>query len=247
MLRRIGQHEKSLDKISESLILRLGLYYIHSPSIRFKLSEYGGSLDILWNNASAMNDFSPKDPDSIDIDEILEKSYLLDKIMKKYRLEIKTTKSRKMYQARIRALKIINFLFKDKEDIYIVIQGNQREIQKRAKHIIYNLKGPKVHSNFISIKYPYEEEEEECNIYFRSLFRHRFSDLKLNSLLKKIIYNSFLREIYFISTCNPNIIINIYDDLGIDVVAHTNVINKLQEEFKPWVKEIFKDKILLGL
>lgn len=197
MLRNAGQCDPNLDKITESLNLRLCLCYVYSPSIRFKLSEYEGWLDILWRNQTAMKEFDPKDPDAIHISEITEKSELLDKIMRKYRREIENTRARKMCQARVRALKIMNFLFKEDEDVYIVLQGNvlrgsqddripiRYHILKSLKYLTYNLKGSKFHSNLISIKYPYKEDEDDPDSYFRLLFKHRFSDIKLNSLLKK--------------------------------------------------------------
>ncbi len=242
ILRKFGQYDQRLDKITESLNLRLGLCYVHPPSIRFRLSEHGGTFDILWDNPAAMNEFDPKEPDSIHISEITEKSDLLDKIMRKYRLEIKTTRARKLYQARIRALKIINFLFKEVGDIYIVLQGSKWGLRRGIKYLTYNLKGPKFHSHLTEIKYPYEEDEEEDFVYLRILFQHRSSKIKLNSLLKKMIYSSFgagfFGEVYFVSMNNPNIIINVYDSRGMDVAAPISIIKKLQEEFNPWVMEV---------
>ncbi len=249
ILRKFGQCDSNLDKMTESLNLRLGLYYIHSPAIRFMLSQYGGSLDLLWDNPAAMDEFDPKDRDSIHINEVGEKHDLICKIERKYRRQIENTRSRKLYQARVRALKIINFLFKEVEDIYIVLQGNilrssqddrvpiRYHILKGLKYLTHNLKGPKLHSNLISVKYPYKEDEDDPDRFFRLLFRHRFSDIKLNSLLKKMIYYPAWEEIYFISARNPKIIINVFDDRGMDVTAPIDILKKLQEEFNPWVKE----------
>lgn len=53
-----------------------------------------------------------------------------------------------------------------------------------------------------------------------------------------MIYYPAWEEIYFISARDPKIIINVFDDRGMDVTAPFNIIKKLQEEFNPWVKEV---------
>lgn len=258
MIKNIGQHENALDELNKNLGNAKSLYHcLSAPFIQFELSTYGGLSDFLNDNPTAMKMFNPKDPNNITLTELLEKEEILNKISKKFRFEIKATRFKKFHQAKTRAFEIISFLFHGEEAIYIAMESSKHMLQEKLFKLVNYLNGQKIHSEILSIKYPYHDDKDEENDnvirslfpykafdprwerWGRILFRHRFFDIRLKSLIKNLIYKNTLRSgLYLLSMHKHPIVVHVYDDSIMEVTAPPHIIKALHDKFKDWANSV---------
>lgn len=225
--------DETLGLILGDLQLRLGLAYRHEHIIRISLSNYGGSVDIVYINPAAMKMLNPKDPENIHLSDMLN----FEKIHDKFRRQISALRTKQLNQAISRTLEILNHLMKSHGELYIIIQGTAWDFRRNLMSFLNYLKGKKVHSAFLPLGPIYKDEYGDDECYYRIIFKHNFDKLRLKPLLKRKIYVNYTELYFAIPLEDTFVIVNIYDDRGMDIMAPPNVLNELEEKFRDWVKE----------
>ncbi len=202
-----------------SLAIKKPLFYSWPIGIRF---EIGSSKISLWKN------------------------YEKKLINEKYFVE-----------ALVRAKSIFELIFKDENDIVVVYQKYSDGRQKIKKRFylfnqIEHIKEKKITYSDIKGLYNDEDEQEDfkCYCWKRVEIELKPRDCNYTNILNSLINTDFsIRgvslggECYFINK-SKGIILNLYDDRGMDVIAaNKESLVNLYTTYNHWILDYDKDKI----
>jgi hypothetical protein len=149
----------------------------------------------------------------------------------------------------IRSIMLFQEIFFPDTDIFLVvnahrwIEDNVDELQ--VKYILKEyLKNRDLYNkiDFIKLPYIYQEEDEEILITtYRYCLSCKVKDIDYKRLLQAIgnqdmgIEPSFKEEVFFINK-DSNVIYNLYDDRGLDIVSNTaSTLEKIYTEYNNWI------------
>lgn len=238
-------HDKKLDVDIADIARRVAVAWEATESRSFRLSEYGGRADVLFEFPEAMARLAPRDPDNLMSSDFDDKDELFEQICEDYREPMEKIHEEKLRQAEERARQIISFLFGDKTNIQIMFQGPQKYFPAGLKLIQACCKGS-VNSSAIHSAPDLHcfEGEPLFPDASRILFEMSWSDFCLEDFVKYMIHGkpelneteNDLLTFYIIKSGEPPIVAHIYDDRGMSVTAPRHILRALEKKFTTWIR-----------
>lgn len=151
-------------------------------------------------------------------------------------------------KALYRAKKLFETIFEPDDNICIVFQkyseGRQR-IQKNS--YIFKSINHFDKIEYLKVKKLYREEQHSKNEHYRRIAIHtKLNNIDYSTIINKAIYTDFEGsniESFFINI-DKDVIYNIYDDRGLDIIAKDKkILKKLYTEFNDWILDYDREKI----
>ena len=149
-----------------------------------------------------------------------------------------------------RAKALFKYVFDEDDEIIIVCQRYAKNRQKIKRYslcftAIENLKQKKVES--YKFRNLYVDEHDTKKEHWHRIAVHlRTDEVDYEALLRRLIYTDFGAygpEIYFINK-NKNIIFNLYDDRGLDIIATQKAdLENIYQKFNRWILEYDRKEI----
>jgi len=228
------QLTKWLNQYYPDLTLSLGLYYSNYPTVRFDLSQWMGDISYLEDTSGLITKEG-----FLDFEKFEEQKAI-------HSAEIAKVRQKHLNQACERAMAILNALFYLEGKCLLVIQNYQSYLAEDIKKLTgcfpesYLSDGYKEATLF-----PYNDEDmiEELKPWERMTWKILAHGIKFKKLIELIIYQDYSNEgesfphksdIFFIEPIQQ-VICNIYDDRGMDVLGNKMVVGDLRQKFNQWV------------
>ena len=158
-------------------------------------------------------------------------------------------------QALDRAIQLFEYVFDPEDDIIMVCQryvANRQKIKKRnfCLSSVKELKSKRIESSQLRNLYIEERYETKKEHWHRISVHAKTKEINYQKILKKLTFydfSSYSTEVYFINK-NQNLIFNLYDDRGLDIIAtEKESLRNLYQEYYEWILEYDKKTIELLL
>lgn len=213
-------------------ILQAGIYYAWPYGIRYRMSEWSGDTDFLDNHPEILPNVS-RDYMS---DEL---SAAMDTVEEKYGAEIAKERNEHLTQACDRATTVLDKIFNKEDKVHIICLDYEESIAKSQLQLEEAL------SNTTSVKtFDTPSPYDDINASFKQIwYEVAYSDVAWDKIVRTIAYKDFpgcgfegtSAEIFFINP-KEHVIINMYDDRGLDVIAKTPAyLEELAPKLKDWI------------
>lgn len=191
--------------------LRQGLFHYYPHVIRWELSPMTGAIDFISVDQSVDNGLVNLDKLSTLIDSQQE---LIDQGVKKA-----------LKESIAKALQIISVPFEKNDECWIVFQGKKEDV--RTSFEVLNEFGIERDLATFPIAFPYLEENEKAEDYDweQAIWKGTWAEVNIENLIRSIANRDFLYKPYvapevFVIHPRKQLVVNMYDYRGIDVLAN---------------------------
>jgi len=150
-----------------------------------------------------------------------------------------------------RAKELFQYVFDEDDEMILVCQRYSENRQKIKKYsfcftAIKNIKQKKVESFKLRDLYVEDGYDTKQEHWHRIAVHLRTCELDYTDILRRLTYTDFGAygpEVYFIHK-NKNIIFNLYDDRGLDIIAaQKEDLEDIYQKFNSWILEYDRQEI----
>lgn len=146
-----------------------------------------------------------------------------------------------------RAINIFNDLFQDTDDVYIVVNSHEKFYDDVCATDISSLK-PLI-QNYDECFFPYQSIKDKDWGCERYILKTHISDLDVREILESIIWSDVdgrndLQACVFIINPHNNVIFQLYDDRGLDVISDKyESLYKIYKKYYDWILNYNREEI----